>query len=102
MSTERRSSNLGQIRHDRSQLRHQAYLVARQWCRLAWYVGCCLVMTFRLLLRIVLWMLRVLSPIPIPVGTQSRYRKRSTGLAIPAFDVMVVTFGAAVVIGHLW
>jgi hypothetical protein len=102
MTTERRSSHFGSTCHDVPQLRHQVYLVAKQWCRVAWYIGCCLVMTVKLLLRIVLWMLRVLSPIPIPVGTQSRYAKRSTGLPIPAFDLVVVTFGAAVVIGHLW
>jgi hypothetical protein len=102
MTTERRSSNFSPTRHDAPLLRRQVYLVAKQWWRVAWYMGCCLVMTVKLLLRIVVWMLRVLSPVPISVGTQSRYAKRSTGLPIPAFDAMVITFGAAVVIGHLW
>lgn len=102
MKSERRSTNIGEIRQDRPQIRRELYLALRQWCRLAWYLGCCLVMTIRLLLRIVRWTLRMLSPIPIPVGTESRYRKRSTGLAIPAFDVMVIAFGVAIVIGQVW
>jgi hypothetical protein len=101
MENERRSSNFGEIRHDRPQLRRELYLAARQWCRLAWYLGCCLVMTARLLLRIVGWTLRMLIPVPQRVGRQSQFKKR-TGLAIPTFDVMVIAFGVAIVIGHLW
>ena len=102
MTTERRSTYFGRIRQDAAQFAHDAYVVLRQWCRLAWYLGCCLVVTIRLVLRIILWMVRVLSPIPIPVGTDSRYRKRATGLAIPTFDVMVVVFGAFALVGYLW
>jgi hypothetical protein len=98
MKTERRSTNIGEIRHDRPQLRHELYLVGRQWCRLAWYLGCCLVMTLRLLLRIVQWTFRK----PERVGRQSQFGKQQTGLAIPAFEVVLVTFGVAVLIGQLW
>jgi hypothetical protein len=102
MRYERRSTYFGQIRHDGAQFGRDACLVARQWGRLAWYVGLCIVLTARLVLRIVLRMLRVLMPIPGRVGRESQYAKRATGLNVAAFDVMAITFGAAVVIGHLW
>jgi ABC-type spermidine/putrescine transport system permease subunit I len=87
---------LDHVRQDRPQLRREAYLVARQWCRLAWYAGSCLVMTIRLLLRILRWMVRLER-----VGRPSQFKQR-TGLAIPAFDVMLIAFGVAALVSHLW
>ncbi len=102
MKYERRSSYFGQIRHDGAQFGRDARLVARQWGRLVWYLGLCIVLTARLVLRVVLWMLRLLTPIPGRVGRESQYAKRPTGLNIAALDVVAITFGTAVVIGHLW
>lgn len=102
MEIERRSSYFGQIRRDAAQFARDAYVVLRQWCRLAWYLGCCVVLTIRLLARVLWWVVRMLMPVPLPVGEKSRSRKRSTGLAIPTVDVMVVVFGAFVLVGYLW
>lgn len=81
------------IRQDAAQFGRDCYLVLRQWCLVAWYLAYCVVLTVRLLACIVLWTVRVLTPIPRPVGAVSRYQRQSTGLAIPAIDVLVVTFG---------
>ena len=58
------------------------------------------VLTIRLLARIILWIARVMTPIPQPVGAESRYRGRPTGLAIPVLDVLVVTFGVVVLVNY--
>lgn len=102
METERRSTKFGKIRHNMARLRHEAYLFARQWWQLASCFGSCLVMTVKLLLRMVRWTVRFLTPIPQPMGRQSQYRKQQTGLAIPTFDLIVVMFGVAVLVSHLW
>lgn len=91
---------MGQLRHDATQFARDCYLVLRQWCLVAWYVGYCVVLTVRLLARIILWIARVMTPIPQPVGAESRYRKRSTGLAIPVMDVLVVTFGVVALVSY--
>lgn len=90
-----------QIGQDASQFGRDSYLVLRQWCLVAWYLVYCVMLTVRLLARIVLWTVRVLTPIPRPVGPVSQYRQRSTGLAIPAIDLLVVAFGAIVLVSYL-
>ncbi len=100
MTYERRSNNFRQIRQDLSELGHECPVVFRQWGRLAWYAGVCLVLTIRLVLRIAWWTICFLTPISRPAGTAGR--RRPTGMAIPAFDVMLLLFGAATLIGHLW
>lgn len=101
MTYERRSCYLSQIRHDAAQFGRDCYLVLRQWCLVAWYLAYCVMLTTRLLARIALWTVRMLTPIARPVGAVSQYRQRSTGLAIPAIDVLVVTFGAIVLVSYL-
>lgn len=101
MTHERRSDYLCQIGHDASQFGRDCYLVLRQWCLVAWYLAYCVMLTVRLVARIVLWTVRVLTPIPRPVAAESRFRRRSTGLAIPAIDLLVVTFGVIVLVSYL-
>ena len=100
MTYERRSNFFGHIRQDLSKPVHDCHAVLRQWSLLAWYVGVCLVLTIRLVLRMAWWTICFLTPIPGSVGTAGR--RRPTGMAIPAFDVMLLLFGAATLIGHLW
>ena len=100
MTYERRSNFFGHIRQNLRKVGHECHVVLRQWGRLAWYVGLCLVLTIRLVLRMAWWMICFLTPNPGQVGTAGR--RRPTGLAIPAFDVMLLLFGAATLIGHLW
>lgn len=102
MAYERRSNYLGKIRQEVSQFAREVYLVGRQWVRLAWYFGCCVLMTSRLVLRMILWIVRVLMPIPGTVGPTIRQRRTPTGLAIPAIDLMVLVFGTATLIGYIW
>lgn len=100
MTNERRFSYWRQIRHAAVQLGRGAYLLLRQGALVAWCLGSCLMLTIRVVLRIAWWTICFLTPVPERVGTSGR--RRPTGLAIPAFDVMVILFGAATLIGYVW
>jgi hypothetical protein len=102
MTYERRSNYLGKIRHDAKQFAQDVYLVGCQWVRLAWYVGCCVLMTSRLLMRMIFWIVRLLMPVPVAVGPSNRQRRKPTGLSVPTFDLLVIVFGTASLIGYLW
>jgi hypothetical protein len=55
-------------------------------------------MLMRMFFRITRW----LTPITRPIGPESRYRKRATGLPIPAMEVTLFVFGGAVLVAHAW
>jgi hypothetical protein len=102
MTYERRFRYFDGARHAVKQFARDVYLVARQWVRLVWHLGVCLVLTSRLLVRMIKEIVRVLTPVPWPVGQASRLRRSPTGLSVPTFDLMVLVFGIATVIGHVW
>jgi len=102
MTYVRRSNYLGEIRHDAKQFARDVFLVGCQWVRLAWYVGCCLLMTCRLFMRMIFWIVRVLTPVPVAAGPSNRQRRTRTGLPVPTFDLLVLVFGTATLVGYLW
>jgi hypothetical protein len=102
MTYERRTNYFGTTRRDAKHFAHDVYLVGRRWVRLAWHIGCCLVLTSRVLVRVVVWTVRMLMPVPLPVGPTNRQRRAPTGLSIPTFDLIVIVFGTAALVGYLW
>jgi hypothetical protein len=102
MTNERRFNHVSASRRDGSLSARDIYLVARQWATLAWYLGYCLLLTVRLVFRIVLWMVRALTPVPVAMGPSKWQRRAPTGLAVPTFDVLVIVFGTAALIGYVW
>ncbi len=105
MNYERKPSN--QVDHrakvwaDFRQYCHQWGRVFRAWLRLAGSLLRCLALTLTVLLKTVLWMLRMLNPLPSTTSHYQRWqRRRETGLRIPALDISLLMFGALCLVGY--
>jgi hypothetical protein len=59
--------------------------------------------TFCSTLRITRWALRQLHPVPTPISDRRRdFEAKSTGLSIPAFEMMLMIVSVLIVIDHVW
>jgi hypothetical protein len=61
-----------------------------------------LLFTSLVLVRMFFGLIRWLMPVTRPIGPESRYRKRATGLPIPAMEMTLFVFGGAVLVAHAW